>query len=66
MDMQRLFSWLTVLVGLGLAVTPWLFHFTTDWVAFMDALAAGIIVALLGLGLTYAALGSTTDHRPSH
>jgi SPW repeat len=53
MGTQRVLSWLIVLVGLFLAVTPWLLHFATDRVAELDVVIGGAIVALVGIALIY-------------
>jgi hypothetical protein len=47
-------SWLIFLVGLVLAVTPWLLRFATDRVAELDVVIGGAIVALVGIALIYA------------
>jgi hypothetical protein len=47
-------SWLIVLIGLILIVTPWLLSFATDRVAQLDAVVGGMIVAILGLVQVYA------------
>ena len=54
MGTQRVLSWLIVLVGLVLAVTPWLLRFATDRVAELDVVIGGAIVALVGIALIYA------------
>jgi len=54
MGTQRMLSWLIVLIGLVLAVTPWLFRFATDRVAELDVVVGGAIVVLVGIALIYA------------
>ena len=61
---QRLLSWLTVLVGLVLIVTPWIFRFSADRTAVLDITIGGIVVALLGLALT--SVRPTPERHPSH
>lgn len=51
----RLLVWLMVLVGVILAIAPWLLRFTADRTALVDVATGGIIVALLGLALMYVA-----------
>ena len=55
MGAQRMLSWLIVLFGLALAVTPWLLSFARDHVARAHVVIGGVIVALLGVALIYAA-----------
>jgi hypothetical protein len=55
---------LTVLVGLALAITPWVFRFSADHVALIDATGGGIVVAALG-ALTYQAMSSKAVQRPN-
>jgi predicted MFS family arabinose efflux permease len=54
MGTQRVLSWLIVLAGLILIVTPWLVGFATDRAARLDAVVGGIIVLILGLAQIYA------------
>jgi SPW repeat len=63
--MTKVFAILTVLVGIVLAVTPWLLRFTSDRVARADVLVGGIVVAILGL-LSYQTLVSANTHRTQH
>jgi drug/metabolite transporter (DMT)-like permease len=63
--MTKILAILTALVGIVLAVTPWLLHFTGDRVARTDVLIGGIVVAVLGL-LTYETLVSARTHRAQH
>jgi hypothetical protein len=53
MGAQRVLSWLIVLIGLVLIVTPWILSFATDRVAQLDAVIGGAIVTLLGIALVY-------------
>jgi|RhiMetdeSRZDD1v2_1073273.scaffolds.fasta_scaffold860003_2 hypothetical protein len=50
--MAKLLSILTVLAGLVLAGTPWLFRFTSDRMALADVVVGGLVVALLGIFTT--------------
>ena len=63
--MTEILAILTALVGIILAVTPWLLRFTSDWVARTDVLIGGLVVAVLGL-LSYQTLVSTRAHRTQH
>ncbi len=63
--MNKVLAILTVLVGIVLAVTPWVLRFTADRVALADVLIAGIVVAILGL-LSYETLVSAGTHRTQH
>jgi hypothetical protein len=54
MGTQRVLSWLIVLAGLILIVTPWLVGFAADRAARLDAVVGGIIVLILGLAQIYA------------
>ena len=54
MGTQRMLSWLIILIGLVLAITPWLLRFATDRVAELDVVIGGAIVALVGVALVYA------------
>ncbi len=65
MGPQRVLSWLTVLIGLVLIVTPWLLSFATDRVARLDVVIGGALVALVGIALVYAAQPEPT-RRLSH
>lgn len=53
MGAQRVLSWLIVLIGLVLIVTPWLLSFATDRIAQLDVVVGGAIVTLLGVALVY-------------
>jgi len=53
---------LTILIGLALIVTPWIFRFSGDHVASIDAVIGGIVVAGLG-ALTYQAMSSDGARR---
>jgi hypothetical protein len=53
MGAQRVLSWLIVLIGLVLIVTPWLLRFATDRIAQLDVVVGGAIVTLLGIVLVY-------------
>jgi hypothetical protein len=66
MTTYRLLAWLTLLVGVVLAITPWPLHFASDRVAMVDVATGGVIVALLGLALAYVSQGITTDRRVPH
>jgi hypothetical protein len=63
--MSKLLSILTVLVGLALAVSPWVLRFRSDRVAAIDVLVGGIIVVVLGASL-YWMETTTPVHRPQH
>jgi hypothetical protein len=63
--MTRVLAILTVLVGIILAVTPWVLRFAADRVALADVLIGGIVVAVLGL-LSYQTLASASTHRTQH
>jgi len=54
MGTQRMLSRLIILIGLVLAITPWLLRFATDRVAELDVAIGGAIVALVGVALVYA------------
>ena len=60
--MTKVLAILTALVGVALAVTPWLLRFTTDRLAFADVLVVGLAVAVLGL-LSYEAIIATRPRR---
>jgi hypothetical protein len=60
--MAKILSILTVLVGLGLAGTPWLLRFTADRVAAADVVVGGIIVTVLGIFTTAALLAGGYRH----
>jgi hypothetical protein len=65
MGAQRMLSWLIVLIGLALAVTPWLLRFTGDRIARLDVVIGGVVVALLGIAMVYMAQPEAT-RRLSH
>src|SRR5262245_49064716 len=54
MGTPRVLAWLVVLIGLVLAITPWLLRFAGDRVAQLDVVIGGAIVALLGIALIFA------------
>jgi len=54
MGTQRMLSWLIILIGLVLTITPWLLRFATDRVAELDVVIGGAIVTLVGVALVYA------------
>jgi uncharacterized protein involved in cysteine biosynthesis len=62
----RVLSGLTILVGLLLAVTPWVFRFTSDWIALLDVAVGGLVVAMLGLIMTYMVGQVATRPHSSH
>jgi drug/metabolite transporter (DMT)-like permease len=57
--MTKILALVTALVGVVLAVTPWLLRFTGDRVARMDVVIGGLVVAVLGL-LSYETLVSAS------
>jgi hypothetical protein len=63
--MSKLLSILTVLVGLAMAVSPWLLRFRADRVAAIDVLVGGIAVIVLG-SLLYSTVTTSPVHRPQH
>jgi len=63
--MTKILAILTALVGIILAVTPWVLRFSADRIALADVLIGGIVVAVLGL-LSYEALASGSSHRAQH
>jgi hypothetical protein len=63
--MTKVLAIVTALVGVVLAVTPWVLRFTADRVARTDVLIGGLVVAILGL-LTYETLVSARTHRAQH
>ena len=60
--MTKVLAILTALVGVALAVTPWLLRFAADRLAFADVLVVGLAVAVLGL-LSYEAIIATRPRR---
>ena len=65
MGAQRVLSWLIVLIGVVLLITPWLLSFATDRVARLDVVVGGAIVALVGIALVYSVQPEPT-RRLSH
>jgi len=63
--MIKVLAILTALVGVALAITPWLLRFTADRAAFVAVLVGGLAVAVLGI-LSYEAIVATRPHRPQH
>jgi hypothetical protein len=63
--MTEILAILTALVGIILAVTPWLLRFTADRVARTDVLIGGLVVAAPGL-LTYEPLVYARARRTQH
>jgi hypothetical protein len=61
--MAKIISALTIVIGIALAITPWVFRFTADRPALLDVAIGGIVVAVLG-ALTYGAL-TTASAPPS-
>jgi hypothetical protein len=56
--MSKILSVLIVLVGIALAVTPWVFQYTADRAAFGGAVIGGLVVAVLG-ALIYGTVTSS-------
>ena len=65
MGTPRMLSWLIVLIGLVLAITPWLLRFATDRVAELDVVVGGAVVVLVGVALLYSGQPEPT-RRLSH
>jgi hypothetical protein len=63
--MSKVLSILVVLVGLALAVSPWVLRFRADRVAAIDVLVGGIVVVVLG-ALLHWTVTATPAHRPQH
>jgi hypothetical protein len=61
--MGKILAVLTMLVGLTLAITPWVFSLAGDRGAFVDVATGGVIVALLGLGLIYLSVTRAVSPR---
>ncbi len=62
MLLARWLAGLTTLVGIVLALTPWLLSFTQDHVAVLDTAIGGIVVAVLGISLFYQATAPAPRH----
>lgn len=61
-------AWLTVVLGLVTAVSPWLFGFTEQSNATTNALATGLVAAVLGfmVGLGSSEPGGWRNDRVAH
>jgi hypothetical protein len=61
--MGKILAVLTMLVGLPLAITAWVFSFAGDRGACFDVATGGVIVALLGLGFIYRSVTRAVSPR---
>lgn len=66
MHALRLLAWLTLLAGFVLAVTPWLLGLAGDHIARTDVLVGGLVVALLGVALSWLAPSAGPAARLTH